>query len=253
MTHNTPLDGFTSELLASLSQNSRDALFRRINAERLIKLLIDQLIEKHKAENIRVIPDQQLSGENYADYLIQVDDYDLRLILLDAPNETPIITEQLLREWNILLESNSSTTDLIVVWVNDGLLAIPFTMRQIRTALGTPANIEKLHETAEPFEKVISDVIYKHTKAWKIPKEDSSQPASVHRDLLSIFSEKILNAIDVEANRRYRTEERVKAALKFPAEQEKRTILSILQEALDGQPAEELQKHLIALPHRGEQ
>lgn len=252
MIQDTPLGGFTNELLASLSQNSRNALLRRINAERLIKLLANQLIEKHEAERIRVIPDQQLSGQDLADYLIQVDDYDLRLILLDAPDGKPVITEKLLQEWNILLEGNSSTTVLIVVWTSDDLLAIPFTMRRLKSALEKPKQIGKLQKIAEPLEKVISDVILRQTKGWKIPKYDLTQPTIVRRDLYSIFSEKIVRSIDEEANRRYKVEERVKAAQKFPFEEEKQIVLSILQDALDGKSEDELQKRLITLPHRGE-
>lgn len=253
MNDNTPLDGFLNELMASMSQDSRDGMMRRVNAERLIKLIAENLVEKHEAESIRVIPDNRLTTQDAADYLVQVDDYDLRLILLDTQNGKITLSEDLLQEWITLLEANPSTTILIVVWTDDELSSIPFTMRGLKSALDSPEQIKKMPKIAKPFEQVISEVIHHQTKGWKIPKFDSSQPSTSRRDLYSIFSEKIIRAIDIEANRRYRTEERVKAAQKFPYEQEKRAILSILQEALDGISATDLQKRLTNLPRRGEQ
>lgn len=253
MSENNELDKIMNELMASLSEDTRDAMMRRINAERLIKLATESLVDQHEAENIRVIPDNRILAQEAADYLIQIDDYDVRLILLDAPDGKIAITQDLLNEWSALMESNSKTIELIVVWANEELSSIPFTMRGLKSALDSPEQIKKMPEIAKPFEQVISEVIHHQTKGWKIPKFDSSQPSTSRRDLYSIFSEKIIRAIDIEANRRYRTEERVKAAQKFPYEQEKRAILSILQEALDGISATDLQKRLTNLPRRGEQ
>jgi hypothetical protein len=71
--------------------------------------------------------------------------------------------------------------------------------------------------------------------------------------LYTIFSQKVISAIDNEAGRRYRTEERVKAARNFPGEQEKRVLLNVLREALDGATSKELESKLTKLPRRGEQ
>jgi len=247
------LDKMMKEMMASLSTDSREAMMRRINSERLIRLAAENLVEKHEAESIRVIPDNRLTEQNAADYLFQVDDYDLRLVLLDSPDGKVKVTEKLLQEWLALLEANPSTTVIIAVWTNDELSSIPFTTRRIKTVIETENKIEKVAEIAEPFEQIISDVIRRQTKGWKIPTIEKNQPSTGKRDLYSIFSQKIVNAIDDEANRPYRSEERVNAAKNYPAEKEKRILLEILRDALDGIPGKELENRLTKLPRKGGQ
>lgn len=253
MSDTNPLDGFLNEMMASMSQVSRDAMMRRVNAERLIKLTIENLVEQHQAESIRLLSDEQLTAKESADYLIQIDDYDLRVELLDAPNGQLTLDENLLTRWEGLLEANSNTIALIIVWTNDELLSIAFSMRRLKYIVESPNELAKLLQTAAPFEKVIAKIIKKQTKGWKIPKIEKSGSPTANRDLYSIFSQKIITAIDTEANRSYRVEERARAAQKFPYEQEKRTILSILQDALEGATAKDLEKRLTNLPRRGEQ
>jgi hypothetical protein len=250
--NDNPLDSLLDEMMASLSQDSREAMLRRVNAERLIKLLAGQMIDQHVAERIRIIPDTRLSEQEAADFLIQIDDYDLRAILLDAPDGKPVVTVKNVGDWIVLLESNPSTIALIVVWANDDLSAIPFSMRRLKAILETPDQIDKVLNSIKPFGQIISEIIQRQTKDWKIPEIQKSETTSAGRDLYSIFSEKIIRSIDTEANRHYLIKERVKAAQEFPYESEKHTILSILQEALDGKSADELQKHLINIPRRGE-
>ncbi len=253
MIENSEFDKIVNELSASLSKESRGAMMQRINTERLIKLLFEDLVEKHEAESIRILSDNRLTDQESADYLVQVDDYDLRLVLLDTPDGKVKITEKLLQHWVALLEANPSTTVLIAVWTNDELSSIPFTTRRIKSIIESKDKIEKIAEIAKPFDYTISDVIHRQTKGWNIPRIEQNQPSTGKRDLYSLFSEKIISAIDYEASRRYITEERVKAAQNYPADQEKRVLLNILREAIDGASAKELEDRLIKLPRRGGQ
>jgi hypothetical protein len=252
MNDRSSLDGFLSEFGASLSQDTQDAFLRRVTAEAAIKLAFEELYKKQVAENIRVIPDRQLASQKSADFLVQIDDYDIRLELLDAPANEHAVSQESLQGWVSLLESHPNTAVLIVVWADNNLSSIALTMRRLKYLLNNPTELEKLSKNIDPFEDVISSVIKKQTKGWKIPKIEPNKPSSSKRDLYSIFSEKIISAIDVEANRSYRTEERVKAARSFPLEREKQAILKILQDALDGKPAKDLEKRLTSLPRRGE-
>lgn len=253
MKDNNPLDGFLNEMMASMSQDTRDAMMRRVNAERLIKLIAENLVEKHVAESIRILPDNRLTDQDAADYLVQVDDYDMRLVLLDSPDGMVKVTKDLLRHWNELFESNASTTVLIAVWTNDELSSIPFTTKRIRSIIELESKVEKIAEIAKPFEQVISEVIYKQTKGWKIPALESKQPTTEKRDLYSVFSNKITSAIDYEAGRRYLNQERAQAAQNYPAEREKRVLLGILREAIEGVSEQELEEGLTKLPRRGDQ
>lgn len=245
------LDKIMKEMTASLSSDSREAMMRRINSERLIKLAAENLVEKHEAESIRMIPDNRLTDQEAADYLVQVDDYDMRLVLVDAPDGKVKLSRELIQDWISLLETNPSTTILIAVWTNDDLAAIPFTMKRLKSVVDFQEQIQKIASIAKPFESVISEQIKRQTRGWKIPKVEQNRPSAGGRDLYGMFSEKISSAIDNEASRPYRTEERVKAAKNFPADQEKRVLLSILREALDGATRKELESQMSKLPRRG--
>lgn len=253
MSETDEISGFLSEFSASLSQDTQEAFQRRINAERMIKLLSDELIEQHEAESIRVLPDRRLAGKDAADFLVQVDDYDLRLILLDAPEGKLSVTPDHLREWADLLEANPSTNLVIAVWTDDELSALSFSMAQLQSLTKSPEQLRKVLAEVRPLRQVISDVIRHQIKIWDVAKDLAGKPSAQSRDIYSVFAEKISRAIDVEVNRHYRTEERLQAARNYPYEQEKRAILSVLQEALSGTSSKDLQMRLTSLPRRGVQ
>lgn len=253
MNDNASLDGFLSELTASLSQDSREAMVRRVNAERLMNILAKQLVDQHEAESIRILPDRRLAGEISADFLVQVDDYDLRLVLLDIPEEKPSVSLDQLQGWVNLLEANNSTDLIIAVWTDDELTSLPFSMAQLHSAIKSTEQLQQMLGEARPLNQVISDVIRHQVKIWDVAKDLADKPSTQSRDIYSIFAEKINLSIDTEVNRRYRIDERLRAARNYPSDQEKKVILSVLQEALSGGSAKELHKRLTSLPHLGEQ
>ena len=127
-----PVDEFLFELKASLSEASGEAILRRINAERLLRILAEEFVETHQAERVRVLPDSRLVGESEADLLLQIDDYDIRLQLLDAPENEPVLSIDQLGEFLDLMENNPSTISLILVWMTDDLLSIPLRVSEIQ-------------------------------------------------------------------------------------------------------------------------
>ena len=54
------MSDFLSEFTHSLTQPNGDAVLRRINAERLLRLLADEFVEAHQAARIRILPDNRL-------------------------------------------------------------------------------------------------------------------------------------------------------------------------------------------------
>ena len=80
------LDGFLTEFKATLSQPSGAAVLRRINAERLLSLIAEEFVASHEAERIRILPDNRVAGPSGSDFLLQIDDYDIRIEFLDAPD-----------------------------------------------------------------------------------------------------------------------------------------------------------------------
>jgi len=251
MSDHNSLDGLMNEFMATLSQDTQEAMLRRVNAERMIRLYAEQIIDQHQAESIRILPDQRLAGEAVADFLVQIDDYDLRIVLLDSADGKPKLTTDQLEKWLDLLEDNPSTAIMIVVWTTNELLALPFSMIKIKTLMQFPEQIEDLLKEASPLELIIPEIILRQVKKWEIDEDLSRKPETRGRDIYSIFAEKIGQAIDDEANRRYRNVERLKAAQEFPYQKEKQNILTILSDALEGKSAKELEILLTRLPRRG--
>jgi hypothetical protein len=245
------LNNLISELSASLSQPGSEAFLRRINAERLLRLSVDEIIEQHQASSIRILPDRRIAGKSGADFLLQVDDYDLRLVLLDAPEERPALDLSLLNDCMALLEDNPSTVALILIWTTDDLLSIPVSIARLRYLLQTPHKVNDLLKRAKPFTETVSELIHKQTKLWDVGLEQIPHSTAQSVDLYRLFSEEIGKAIDMETRRSYRNDERLLAARNFPYEQEKKLILTLLQEALQGASAKELEARLLRVSKRG--
>ena len=222
MNENNTLDGFTSEFLASLSQDSQDSMMRRVNAERLVRLYAENLIEQHQAESIRILPDQRLTGDTIADFLVQIDDYDFRLVMLDAQDGKLALNDQVLSTWVNLLEENPSTVMIIAVWTTDELLALPFTMVRLQALLNFPKEIEGTLRKAAPLDQVITEMIESQTKIWEIDDDLTRKSDAKGKEVLEIFSDQISQAIDREANRHYRNKERSEAARLYPYKPEKK-------------------------------
>lgn len=245
------INGFISEINASLRQSDPSAFLRRVNTERLLVLVVNELMDEHQAESIRILPDNRLTGNSGADFLLQVDDYDLRLELLDTPDDVLRLGSEKLESSTQLLEENPSTLALILVWSTDALLAVPLSLTRIRYLSQNNNKIVELLQQAQPLKKVISELIQRQIKIWDVDLTEFSQTTGQSIDLYKMFSEEIGKAIDAEMHRKYLLEERRQAAQQFPYQQEKQLILSVLQDALQGIGADRLCEHLVQVSKRG--
>lgn len=245
------INGFISEINASLQQSDPSAFLRRVNAERLLVLIVKELIDEHKAERIRILPDNRLTGVAGADFLLQVDDYDLRLELFDAPGDRLRLDPEQLNTSIQLLEDNPSTLALILVWSTDALLAVPLSITRIRYLSQNNNKIVELLQQAQPLKEVISELIQRQIKIWDVDLTKFSKTTGQSIDLYKVFSEEIGKAIDAEMHRKYLLEERRQAAQQFPYQQEKQLILSVLQDALKGIEADKLSEYLTRVSKRG--
>lgn len=245
------INGFISEINASLQQSDPSAFLRRVNAERLLVLIVKELIDEHQAESIRILPDNRLTDNSGVDFLLQVDDYDLRLELLDTPDDILRLNSENLDASIQLLEENPSTLALILVWSTDALLAVPLSLTRIRYLSQNNNKIVELLQQAQPLKEVISELIQRQIKIWDVDLTKFSKTTGQSIDLYKIFSEEIGKAIDAEMHRKYLLEERRQAAQQFPYQQEKQLILSVLQDALKGIEADKLSEHLTRVSKRG--
>ena len=181
----------------------------------------------------------------------RVYDYDLRLELLDTPDDILRLNSEKLDASIQLLEENPSTLALILVWSTDALLAIPLSLTRIRYLSQNNNKIGELLQQAQPLKAVISELIQRQIKIWDVDLTKFSKTTGQSIDLYKIFSEEIGKAIDAEMHRKYLLEERRQAAQQFPYQQEKQLILSVLQDALKGIEADKLSEHLTRVSKRG--
>jgi len=253
MSEEMPLsvDGLLSELKASLSQPSGEAALRRINAERLLRLLAEEFMESHQAERIRILTDNRLVGEAEADLLFQVDDYDIRLQLLDAPENIPALSVNQLPDLLRLLENNPSTVALILVWTTDDLASVPMSVARIRFLLENPGRLPGFISSAQPLPDALRDVVARQVKTWEAGLETLPRPEATMVDSRRLFEGAFGEAVKAECQRSYRSPARKEAAQHFPVGKEKRVIMAVFKEAVNGVPAESLKQRLTRLSRRG--
>ncbi len=224
-------------------QDPMHGLFRD-NAEQALVQVVEQLIAARPDEQFRLMPDRHLAGRPGADYLLQVDDYDFRLEMLDAPGGQRRLPADRLRNTAALLEANPSTQALLYVWTTDTLDAVPLSLARIQFMLANPERIPGLLAQAQPLQAVIDDLIERQVKRWDLRLDPNQQPPGQRVDLVEVFDEEIGKAIDVEMSRNYRNRERSKAAEVFPYYEEKELLMSALRAALQGAETDELIERL---------
>jgi hypothetical protein len=245
------LDGFLAEFKATLSQPSGEAILRRINAERLLSLIAEEFIESHQADRIRVLADNQVVGQSGADFLLQIDDYDIRLEFLDAPGGEPYLDQDLLPQLASLLKDNPSTIAVVMVWTTDDLQALALSSEDIQGISESKDRIRDLLTRARPLAEVLRGIVDSQTRLWDVNLKHVEPTAAKPFEMRRMFEQAIGRAIDAERGRSYRFAERKLAAQQFPVEQEKRLIFSVLADALDEGSTQELVTRLTRLPRRG--
>lgn len=246
------IDSLLTELTASLTQPTGDAVLRRINAERLLRLLTDEFIAAHEADRVRVLPDDRLGDQQGADFLVQIDDYDIRLLFLDAPEGRPILDVGMLPALLKLLEDNPSTVALVLVWTTDDLSAVPLSVVRIRFLSQNPDRLPDLLVGASPLPETLRALVEQQSRLWKVDLGETPHTAAQAKDVRCLFEEAIGASIDTECQRSYRYAERKLAAAHFPQEEEKRLIFAVLRDALDGAKSDELVPRLTRISQRGE-
>jgi hypothetical protein len=116
-TKSESFEEFLSEISASLKEGSGEASLRRINTERVLKLVLDDIVEQRHDVQIRVLNDHRISGDIGADILIQIDDYDIRLEILDtSDNNCRLNKEQIIR-FRKIFEENTGI-DSTYTWLD---------------------------------------------------------------------------------------------------------------------------------------
>jgi hypothetical protein len=220
-----------------------------MNIENLLQTLTNQLIETHQAEHVHILPDNRLAGKPGADFLLQIDDYDMRLLLLDPTEGTPTINETQISDFLSLLEDNPSTLALILVWKTNELPSIPLSMARVRFLSQNPNRIQDLK--TKPLSETLQNLVAQQVKLWEVNPDQVAHTEIKLSDTRRLFEEAIAAAIERECQRAYHNAERKLAAQHFPEEEEKRRIFEVLGEALNGVQTQDLVPRLTRLSRRG--
>jgi hypothetical protein len=213
----------------------------------LQQLLQNKLSEFHLAEHIHVLSETRLIGDSERPFLLQIDDYDIRLNFLEMSAKQPTLEANKLYDFKKILEDNPSTIALIIVWMMDDLPAVPFSTTRIQHLIQYPAHLTKLIQTAKPLITVIKTLIARQMKACELNLEPRNSENHEFTDMRRLFEQAIDSAIETQQKRSYRYAERQLAAHEFPVDEETEFILSILEQALNGENAHELVPNLVAI------
>ena len=71
-------DNYLAEISKSLTGSSGEETLRRINAERILKIFSEDIVQDYPELHIRFLTDNRIAGQSGADLLMQVDDYEIR-------------------------------------------------------------------------------------------------------------------------------------------------------------------------------
>lgn len=260
-------EDFLSEISASLTGDSGEVSLRRINTERVLKLVLDDIVEQRHDVQIRVLHDSRIAGESGADILMQIDDYDIRLEIIDTPDNVCRLTKDQLINCREIFEENPSTETLILTWTTSELLSIQITLGlidqiklrsldQLSVDGGNQDQLEtdpllELPENVRPLTEVINSILESRVKVWEkiLVKPEESRRSSTN--IRRLFESHLLQCLSEERSRSFKIEERKAAAENLSEQDVKEFMGPILDQALNAEKTENIAKLLAQLPKRG--
>jgi hypothetical protein len=240
------IDDSFSELKNSLSSLGDK------NHESLLRLLSDEFIAMHPDDRIRILADCRLTGEAEAGFLLQIDDYDVRLELLEAPAGDPILPTDRLAQVIAFLENNPNTVAAVLIWTTRDLPAVCLSVDRARAAAQDTGVLSVVLSEAQPLIDVLNGIVRRQLAVWEADLATAVPCLNGQAlDTQRAFERAIVQAIETERHRTYRNPTRKQAALQFPVEEETKAILETLERALAGERAPELVAHLTRMSRRG--
>ena len=244
-------EDFLAEISASLTSNTGEAALRRINTERVLKLVLEDIVQQRHDLQIRVLTDRRIAGQAGADILIQIDDYEIRLNLIDATPDKQLLTSTELEQMRNIFEENPSTEALVITWTIEDLPSIQITLKDLEGLMADPDQIATLIRGAIPLAQVIYRILDSQIKVWETFQLSVKPSDQSTTDIRRLFERHLKKALSLERERSYRNQERKIAAETMPEERETNLINKVLDEAMKGSKSEALSKQLARLSKGG--
>ena len=253
MTQSTPdsFDDFLAQVSASLTSSSGEAALRIINAQRNLRLILDEIVQQRHDLQIRVISDSRISGDAGADVLMQIDDYEIRVELIDVPNLVPDLTTEKLKRFRQIFVDNPSTEALVITWAVDEMLSQRLSLITIDYLIENDKRIEDFVQKAKPLSDVVQEILVSQMRMWDDIPSLTPKDGGVCTDVSEIFLKHFADELSSERERSFKIEEKKRAISQFPEKRETDILKGVLQDALDESSTEELATRLAQLPRRG--
>jgi hypothetical protein len=244
-------DDFMAQISASLSSASGEAALRRINAERVLRLVLEDLVTQRHDLQIRAMADRRIAGQAGADVLLQIDDYDVRLLLMDAPKGKPELSMEQVQSFRTMFEENPSTEALVISWTIGDLPSQKLSLQTVDFLFQHSDRLGTFLRQTQPLGNILVEIASASMKLWESIASSSLKDDKRFIDIRTRYQEHLNLAIHNERSRPYRKETRKVAANVYSESREKEAILNVLSQALDGEEAGKLVKRLITIPRRG--
>ncbi len=245
------LDDFLSEISASLEGSTGEAALRRINSERVLRLALEEIVQQRHDLQIRILADRRIAGQAGADLLMQIDDYEIRLALLDAPSGKPELIPDQLKHFRVIFVENPSTEAVVLTWSTEDLLSQKLNLQIVEYLRAQPGQIAAYLQKARSLPDVIADILASHMRIWDFGLETPAESSLASGDIRKLFEEHFKMILIQEREKSYKTPERKEAALQINEEKELSLLNKALEDALQGQLSSALSNRLTQLARRG--
>ncbi len=223
----------------------------RQNAERALRLALEEIVQQRRDLQIRLLSDRHIAGLAEADILIQIDDYEIRLALLDAPSGSPILNPDQLAGFRSLFEGNPSTELVVLAWTTPDLLSQKLSLQIIAYLLDHPEQMPRFLAKAAPVRDLLNRILSDHLKVWEAAMLSPHQGSASSLDLRKIFLQHLRTSLLQEKDRSFRTEEKKLAARQLSGDRELSLVSDVFEAALQGTDSQTLAGRLVQPARRG--
>ncbi len=221
---------FLMELKAKLASETSEEMIERIQAEQAVQ---DVLLELSDSHDFRVVEDYRYTTgeeEKRTDFILQVEDFELRLIMEYSPTGRPTLTANDLRAVSKILESSTSTIALAVVWAASDLPTLVITQGLVEFLLADGQETAKFVKTALPLKDAILRFVDRQTKGWGLRRVERVPAEEMLPDAQTILERKLREELGRESTRAYKLERKV-AAQKSIRRKDVETIARIFEQS----------------------
>ena len=213
-----------------------------------MRLELDTLRQTLPDARVSLPVDSCSKGRFPIDLLLQVEDYEVCLKLLEAPEGRPALSPDEVGPMLEAMEEHPNAVALVLVWATENLLSIPFSLRRLSSLEQGERRLANLLARARPLAEVLTEVIERQSRRWVEEVEIRHGPPQGVVDLKSEFGRQLEAAIKEERARPYTRWERKLAALRYPQDVERELIAAALDEAMLGSRQDLLVGLLSRLP-----